>query len=376
MSKIKIMHIISDTNIGGAGNLLLAYLSAHDREAFEQCVALPSGSMLKAPLEGLGIPIYETAALRDKSFDLKAIRELRRVIRRAEPDIVHTHGAMSGRIAGRQCGKQVIFTRHSAFPPNPRLTRGLGRLLFKTINERYAHRIIAVSGVCADALYACGISRDRVSVIPNGVPPLPRKTAEECEATRAHLGIGPAEFVATILARIEPYKGQRCVVEAAKALSRRGAELKIIVAGTGADEAFVRNRAKALGVESMVLFTGFISDVSAILSISDVQINASTVEATSLSLLEGMSMGLPAIASNASGNPDVIEDGVNGLLFEAENPENLAECMERLMRSPGLMDTLRDGALRVYRERYEIGRVARSVEKVYYSMLEESEHGK
>ena len=100
---IKVLNIISDTNVGGAGRVILNYLKYMDRDRFEVSVALPQGSLLKPQLEPFGIPIYEVDGMADKSLDWKAIKKLKQVIRLSGADIVHTHGSMSGRIDGRHC---------------------------------------------------------------------------------------------------------------------------------------------------------------------------------------------------------------------------------------------------------------------------------
>ena len=113
---LKVMNIISDTNIGGAGRVLINYLKYRDKENFDVSVALPRGSKLKEPLEALGSVVYEVDGMADKSMDPGVIKELRKLIRRVGPDVVHTHGSMSGRIAARREGRVVIYTRHSVFP--------------------------------------------------------------------------------------------------------------------------------------------------------------------------------------------------------------------------------------------------------------------
>ena len=363
------MHIISDTNIGGAGNLLLNYLSAYDHTQFRQSVVLPRGAMLKRQIEALGIEVFEIATLRDKSLDLKAISELRHVILRRKPDIVHTHGAFSGRIAARRCGCKVVFTRHSAFPPSPRTTRGLGQRLFKWANERYADAIIAVSPVCADALFASGIREDIVHTVYNGVEPIPPKSDVIKNAVRGKYGINDYDFVVSMAARIEPYKGQMTLVEAAAELARRRLYPKIIIAGTGAQEAEVRKRAEELDVTMTVRFPGFVDDVPFLLAVSHVQVNASSVEASSLSLLEGMSIGVPAAASNTSGNPYVIKDGENGLLFEVGNAVALADVIERYMTDPELRANISERAKAIFSERFTIERAAADTEAVYKGLL-------
>jgi hypothetical protein len=155
---IKVLNIISDTNIGGAGRVLLNYMSRVDREHFDVSVAMPRGSLLKAPLEELGTTVYGGDGLADRSYHKDDVKELMGLIRRVEPDIVHTHGALSGRIAGRRCGRVVIYTRHSAFPVPAKLKYPPGRWVNKWLNEYYSDHIIAVSPAAAENLTDAGIS--------------------------------------------------------------------------------------------------------------------------------------------------------------------------------------------------------------------------
>ena len=113
---IRVLNIISDTNIGGAGRVLLNYLRYTDRERFETLVALPRGSLLKPPLEEAGGRVLEVDGIADRSFDRGDVQLLRALIAREKPGLVHTHGCFSGRIAARREGVPVIYSRHSAFP--------------------------------------------------------------------------------------------------------------------------------------------------------------------------------------------------------------------------------------------------------------------
>ena len=372
----KILHVISDTNIGGAGRLLLGYLNSYSRDEFENTVLLPENSMLTPRIRALGIPLYELKSQGDKSFDFAAVREIKKHIKALNPDIVHTHGSFSGRIAAKGCKKPIVFTRHSAFLPGSRLTKGPGKWLHKTLNERYADRIIAVSPICKQALTMGGVNGDIIDVIFNSVPPIAPENRQTTEKIRSDLKISAGEFTAGIIARIEPYKGQMYVVEAAKILKDSGIHLKIIIAGTGSQEAEVKSRARELGVDDIVLFTGFVSDVDSLLYALDVQINASSVEASSLSLLEGMSIGLPAVASNESGNPWVIADGENGLLFESRNTQDLADKIAAMQASAELRATLSQGALRIFKQKFSLDVFAENTEKTYKKTLEAHTHEK
>ncbi|MBQ8852535.1 MAG: glycosyltransferase, partial [Oscillibacter sp.] len=135
---MKFLNIISDTNIGGAGRVLLNYLQYANKEDFETAVAVPRGSLLAQPLRDLGAAVYEVDGMVDRSYHKDDVKALMTLIREVDPDIVHTHGALSGRIAGRRCGKIVIFTRHSAFPVSAKLRYPPGRWVNKLLNEHYS----------------------------------------------------------------------------------------------------------------------------------------------------------------------------------------------------------------------------------------------
>ena len=347
-----------------------------DRDNFEAGVVLPRGSLLIERLKILDVPIYELDGIADTSMDFSAIKKLKKIIREVNPDIVHTHGVMSGRIAGRQCGKKVIFTRHSAFPLPDKLKKQPLKGVYKIVNERYADRIICVSPVCRDYLMEGGINGNKIDVVINGVDAAKRSGEADREALRRKFGIEDGIFTAAIIARIEHYKGHMYVAEAAKILKDRGRSFKIIVAGTGSFEDEVKRRAHNLGVEGFLLFTGFVSDVPGLLSILDVQINASYNEAASLSILEGLSMGVPAIVSDFPGNLSIVDDGKTGLVFKTRDPVGLADAVERLMDDRKLLVKLGENARAAYDKRFTGAIFAKNTENIYLKVTEGGHHGK
>jgi glycosyltransferase involved in cell wall biosynthesis len=374
---VKVLNIISDLNIGGAGHVLLNYLKYYDKSAFDISVCLPEGSMLAGPLKEMGAAVYELAISGDKSFDLKDIRKIKRLIKRTGPDIVHTHGSLSGRIAGRQCGKIVIYTRHSVFPVSPRIKSGPGQLINKIVNEHYADRIIAVSPAAKENLTDGGIRDSLIDIVMNGVEPLIRRDDNKRRQCLAQYGIEPGCFVLGIVARIEEYKGHMILLEALKILKDEGWCVKLLIAGTGTYEEAVRKKAAELCLTDDAVFLGFVSDVTSVLSILNVQINASYgTEATSLSLLEGMSLGLPAIVSDYGGNPYLIEDGITGLVFKSRDSGSLAQCIKRLADDPVLWKSMSCNAAETFSKRFTAQIFAENIEKIYIKALKGYTDGK
>ena len=372
---IKVLNIISDTNIGGAGRVLLNYMSRADREHFDVSVAMPRGSLLKAPLEELGTTVYEVDGLADRSYHKDDVKELMALIRKVNPHIVHTHGALSGRIAGRRCGKVVIYTRHSAFPVPAKLKYPPGRWVNKFVNEYYSDHIIAVSPAAAENLTDAGISPKNITVMMNGVTPVVRKEEAECAELRERWGIQKGEFVLGILARIEPYKGHMHILEAVKSLTDQGRQLRLLVAGIGDFEAELKEKTRELGLEDRVVYLGFQTDVAAVLSVLDLQLNASYgTETSSLSILEGLSMGLPAVVSTYGGNPWLIDDEQDGLLFENRNSADLARCIARLMDEPDTLERMKQRAVEIFSQRFTAEIFAQNIENVYYKAMEGKDH--
>ena len=368
---IRVLNIISDTNIGGAGRVILNYLRYTDKSRFETMVAIPKGSLLKEPLQQAGVTVYEVNGLADRSFHKDDVQTLRKLIKRVKPDLVHTHGALSGRIASRFCGVPVIYSRHSAFPVPAKIKYPPGRWVNKLVNEFFADHIIAVSPATMDNLTEGGISKKKITVVMNGVAPVEETLPEQRAALKAELGIPEDAFVFGILARIEDYKGHLYLVSAANLPKEKGyTNFRILIAGTGDFEQDVRDAVIVSGVTDVVQMLGFRSDVKELLNICDCQLNASYgTEATSMALLEGMSLGLPSIVSDYGGNPWLVENGVNGLVFPTRDSRALADCMEQLMNSPDRGRALGKKAQEIFREGFTGEVFARNTEKVYLRVL-------
>lgn len=367
---IRVLNIISDTNIGGAGRVLLNYLRYADREQFETLVALPRGSLLKPPLEQAGGRVLEVDGIADRSFDKGDVKALRALIARERPSLVHTHGCFSGRVAARREGVPVIYSRHSAFPVPAKLRYPPGRWVNKLVNEHYADRIIAVSPAAAKNLTDGGISPKKITVMMNGVAPVARRPQEETEELRRRWDLAPEDFVLGILARLEDYKGHMDILQALSILRGEGRPAKLLIAGVGPYEETLRRETARLGLEDAVRFLGFVTDVAPLLSALDLQLNASYgTETSSLSILEGMSMGLPAVVSSYGGNPWLIDDGEDGLIFPTRDAAALARAVARLMDSREELSRMGERAAEIFRQRFTGEIFAKNIENVYLDTL-------
>ncbi|MBQ9737548.1 MAG: glycosyltransferase [Clostridia bacterium] len=366
---LKVLQVSSDTNIGGAGKCILTYLKHFDRSAFEVAVVLPKNSLLRTEIDALGIKVFEVDGMADKSLDFGSVKDLVRIFKKFNPDIVHTHASMSARIAARLFGAKIVYTRHSVFPPNPRLTHGLGKAVCGFVNNTTADKIIAVAEAAKENICAIGVSPKKINVILNGVEPLREYTPEEKVKVKESLGVPPDFKCAAIVARLNEVKGHRYFVQAAKILKDQGIKAKFLIAGTGDMESAIKNQIKELGLEDDVVMLGFLTDVEPLMNVIDVQLNCSFgTEATSLSLLEGMSLGKPAVVSDFGGNPGVIKDRKNGFVVPTHNPEALALRLKELFSDAELYSNMCAASKEIFGKTFTAKKYAENIDNIYLNL--------
>lgn len=366
---MKCINLISDSNIGGAGKVLLNYLANCDRKNIEHSVIVPTGSLLIPEIEALGIRVIPFDGMHDKSFDRKDIKKLKELLKTEAPDIVHCHGSLTGRIAATGCGIKTVHTRHSIFDQPTYKKRFPIKQILGAINNRYSDIIIAVSPAAKDNIVEIGTDPDKVKVVYNGISRPRVLGAAEKQAVKDKYGIGNDQFVCAIIARLEEVKGHRYLLEAAKILMEQKEPVTILIAGTGSIEEELRAEAKAMGLTN-VIFTGFIKTIWEIENIMDLQLNASYgTEATSISLLEGMCLGIPAAVSDFGGNPYVIQDGVNGVLFPKKNSEALAKAILRCKNNPVLYKTMAENCPKIFETKFTGKVMAEQIEAIYRQLL-------
>jgi glycosyltransferase involved in cell wall biosynthesis len=364
---IKVIEVISDTNIGGAGTVLLTCLKNFDRNEFDVSVALPKGSLLVPKITELGYKVHEMDIQGDESSDMSAIKEYEKLFKAERPDIVHTHAALSARIAAWKCRvKSRIYTRHSTFEPPKRLTTFPGKQLCGTANSILSTKIVAVSYSTKKNLTDTGVKDKKIKVIINGAEPLKNTNSEQKQALRAVLGIAEDETVFGMSARLEAVKGHEYFIRAAAKLIEKGLKAKFIIMGSGSEEENLYALCNELGVSDSVIFTGFVSDVSPYVALFDVIVNCSWgTEASSMALAEAMSLAKPIVASDFGGNPYMVRDGENGFITPQKDTDALAEKLMCLAEDDGLRAKMGQASLDRYNEELTGAAMTANYEKLY-----------
>ncbi len=368
---MRVMHIISDENIGGAGVLLTTLLRNFDRDRVQSAVALPQNSRLAERIAALDIPIHELKYPCDR-FSLRSVREISRLIGQERVDLVHANAALSARIAARHTRTAVLHTRHCCFPPTGIWKNRAVRKIGGVWNRSLSDRVIATAQAAAEDLRRLGIPNQQIEVILNGSEPIREVGQGELDAFRAKWGVFKEDFVVGISARLEPCKGHETFLRAAK-LAREKApdtEFRFLIAGNGSRRAELENMSHLLGISDSVVFCGFLEDMAPFYRLLRLNVNCSNgTETSCLALSEGMSAGVPMAVSDYGGNRDMVGESEAGIVFPVGNESALAEAIVGIASDPSKEARMRSAARARYLAHYTASGMTERVTELYERLL-------
>lgn len=366
---IKILTIMTDATLGGAGRVLLQTLKCLDRSRFEMVVAAPSGSALVPLIEELGYRVIETEKGHDRSWERGAVKEYKRIIKAEKPDIVHTHSSLAGKVAAWLRRVPVrIYTRHCVFEMPRKAKTFPGKQISGLVNNTLSTAVVAVAHAARDNLTETGVDPKKIRVIINGVEPVRALSLEEKIAFRRELGIGENDTVCLLSARMEEYKGHSYLLDTAALL--RDEPIRFILMGDGSCRAALEQKVKDLGLGNRVIFTGFVLDVAPYCNICDINLNCSYgTEASSIALAEGMSLGKPMVVTDFGGNPYMVTDGLNGLMVPQKDAAAMANAIQRLCADRDLYKKLSAGAMAEYEKKFNARAMTAQLEELYEQQM-------
>jgi glycosyltransferase involved in cell wall biosynthesis len=290
------------------------------------------------------------------------------VIYRHQVDIIHVNSYVPGnyaRLAGALMQTPIIIDHWHGFTRFTKKRRLICRLL-----GRVTDLSIAVSQGVKDYLVEqVGLDPAGVRVVPNGVDMAAIDAARPGPAVRQELGLPEDVPVIGLVGRLDHWgKGHKELFEAMAGLKKRYPVQALIVGG-GRREAEMRELAAGLGLAGQAHFLGQRQDVPDLLKAMDIFVLPSYSEGLSLALLEAMAAGLPVIATAVGGTPEVVTDGVTGLLVPPRDPEALAGALERLLADPAGARALGNKAREHVRERYSLDRLGREINEIHEELV-------
>ena len=330
-------------------------------------VTFVSGGDLIDDLRAEGVLVIELG-LRHNA-DLSVIARLDRLWRSDPPDLLHTHhyhAGLIGRIVAHRSGiAPVVVHQHGAERARSTLRSLLDRATTIWVT-RYVSPCHAVARVLATREH---IQPSRIEVIYNGVDPSPFVVHPSRTTLPQGWPVPTGAKVVGSVGRLSPEKGQRWLLEALALLIHKGQDLHAVLVGEGRSLRDLQNQAQHLGIADRVHFPGTQREVQDWLAHFDLFVLPSEWEGVSLALLEAMACGLPVIASNTGGTPEIVQDGETGLLVPPRDPKSLAGAMQRLLGDPFLRNQIgQSGRARVM-ESFSIQKTVSRLNQLYQGLL-------
>lgn len=372
MKKIKVMHVITDNNIGGAGIWLLNFLKTFDREKFLVYVLLCKDSLLCDNLKiydrDESVIIMEKNITGDASYVKADIPKFRKLFQEINPDIVHTHASFSARIAARQSKIPfVLNTKHCMELPE---SNGIKRFIKRSLQNKYCDMTVACSkGVKKSMVQYLGIDEKSIEVIYNGVELISRESEENIVELKKEYNLKGDEFIVGAVCRLEDVKDVNTLIEAADIILKHRNDIKFLIAGTGSLELELKEKVKKLGLQDNILFTGFIKDIDRYDNIIDVMVNSSKNEALGIAILECMRLGIPVIATRVGGVPEVVDEGSTGELFDVGDYKILSMKIEDLADNEDKYKKYSKNSIDRVRKYFSLEQVTSELEKIYIDAI-------
>ena len=368
---MKVIHLISGGDTGGAKTHVHTLLHGLNQHIQADMVCFVDGPFTREA-RGLGVRVDVI----DRRNPLSALRPLREKIAREGYDLIHCHGSrgnLIGALLGRSTGLPVVTTVHS----DPRLDymgRPLAAQTYGRLNAWALRRIpwhIGVSDAMCDLLISRGLDPQRMFTIYNGIDFTPREPKLTRREFLDALGLDWPEdaVIAGIAARLDPVKDMGTLLRGFAAAHARRPLLRLIIAGTGQEEAMLKELAGQLGVAREVCFAGWLTDTDSFYNALDINTLTSLSETFSYAITEGARFALPTVSSRVGGIPHLIDHGVNGFLFEPRDHEALGRHLDVLAEDAGLRRRLGTRLLEKARTDFSIESTIRRQLDIYESIL-------
>ena len=207
-----------------------------------------------------------------------------------------------------------------------------------------AHRLISVSRAGVEGLLRAGVKPDRVRVVPSGVP-IASPAAPASAELLSSFGVPAGAPLAVLVASLSAAKDPSTFVRAIDVARREVPALHALIVGDGPLRESLASEISALGLDRIVHLTGFRTDPEALEAAASVVVLTSrSLEGTPGVLLDALALGKPIVATNVGGVPEVIEDGVSGLIVPIGDADALGRAIARVVREPALAAVLGAGA--------------------------------
>jgi len=380
---LKILRIITRLNVGGPAQhavfLTVGLNNSHLQSKLVFGAVNQSEGDMSYLARGNGIAFTEIGALKNEAGflgNLRAFLQLYRLILREKPDLVHLHllkARFLGGLAAKAAGVPLVletlhgdlFTDYYGYFKTQAILMAeclLGHLIMD--------KVIAISERVKENVLRFHVApAQKVKVIPLGLD-LEKFAHHQLPAgeLRKELRIQRDQMLVGMVGRMVPIKGHCYFLQAAREILQVYLKVRFVLVGDGDLRRNLELECQQLGISESVSFLGWQRDLSKIYADLDVVVLSSLNEGTPISLIEAMASGKGVVATEVGGVPDVIEDGVTGLLVPPKDPKALADAILRLLNDGDLRRSLGERARVSVFPKYDVSRLIEDMKNLYVNL--------
>ncbi len=374
MGTFKILFLIESLHFGGSEVFLEKLLSRLDRQKFEPlvCCLLEKGQL--APrIESQGVRVEMLGwTLGSPLSTLRVVGRLAGLLRKERVHLLQTFfyrpeilGALAATLARTPV---VVSSQHDVMVPGGRFSRLLLRM-----SRAVVRHVVANCEACRrHRELLTGLAPEKVSVIPIGLSQGELRAAQEAKLPAGLQDLCEKGPVVLWVGRFLHVKGPDVFLRAAASVARGFPGARFLMVGEGPMKEELASLAVELRIADAVRMPGEIESLRGILGNSSVMVSSSRSEGFPTVVLEAMAAGTPVVASRVGGVEELIEDGVDGLLFESENSEQLASAVTKLLSEKEFASQLGSRAREKVSRQFMFDETVRRVEALYETLLRRS----
>lgn len=301
----------------------------------------------------------------EKNYDVFAVRSILNLLKTEKIDIINTHSGKDSFLAGiagrlSSIKPVIVRTRHLALPITSKLTYSL-----------LPHKIVTTSEYVRQYLISQNIPQEKIIAAPTGVDMRIFDVDAAKNVLKKELNIGNDANVIGTIAILRFKKGHHVLLDAVSEVLKVFPKTVFVFAGDGPQEENIKKKMQELNLTNNVFLLGLRHDIPDILKSLDIFVLPTLQESLPQSVMQAMAMGRPVIATTVGGLPEVVEDGISGILVEPENPHALSEAVISLLKDKERMKKMGDAGRKIAQEKYSVDAMVERMYNFYESLIRE-----
>jgi len=365
-----ILHVRDSNFLGGPEKQILGHIAASSKTNHSVLVFTQRGIPNEFFMRCQELGIHSVAVEARHSFDPSSLPRLFSTVRELRPDIVCTYGYKPA----------ILFSVGKSFVKAPLVMHARGHTeenakvrFFEALECRAmassAHVVVSVSYGYARHLIACGVPRERIKVVHNAVTvDKSRIDSSSLNGKRTELGFAPGDQLIATAGRLSPEKAQLDLIRAFAKVSREFPRARLLILGDGP----LRSKLERAAQEHCgggVTFLGFRRNIGEIMASLDLFVLSSHTEGLPNVVLESFAHAKPVVATAVGGVPELVVDGITGLLVPPAQPDRLAEAISVCLRNSDKAQQMGQAGYQKVRSEFSFESQSRRLEAIYANVL-------